>query len=62
MQARVRVTDDRATHGTKPIWDTFGIVRGSEFPDEIVMVGGHFDSWHYGTGSFSGNPPVTLTR
>jgi N-acetylated-alpha-linked acidic dipeptidase len=45
VQARVRVTDDRATNGTKPIFDTFGVVRGSEFPDEIVMVGGHRDGW-----------------
>lgn len=45
VRARVRVTDDRATHGTKPIFDTFGIVRGSEFPDELVIVGGHRDGW-----------------
>ena len=49
VTARVKVTDDRATHGTKPIFDTFGIVRGSEFPDEIVMVGGHRDGWGPGT-------------
>ncbi|MEP6733111.1 MAG: M20/M25/M40 family metallo-hydrolase [bacterium] len=49
VQARVRVADDRATHGTKPIFDTFGIVRGSEFPEEIVMVGGHRDGWGPGT-------------
>jgi N-acetylated-alpha-linked acidic dipeptidase len=45
VRARVRVTDDRATHGTKPIYDTFGIVRGSAFPDELVIVGGHRDAW-----------------
>ncbi len=45
VRARVLVSDDRATHGTKPIYDTFGIVRGSEFPDELVIVGGHRDAW-----------------
>ncbi len=45
ITARVRVTDDRATRGTKPIYDTFGIVRGSEFPDELVIIGGHRDAW-----------------
>lgn len=45
VKARMRVTDDRATHGTKPIFDTFGIVRGTEFPDEMVIVGGHRDGW-----------------
>ncbi|MDB4889175.1 MAG: peptidase [Gemmatimonadetes bacterium] len=49
LKARVRVVDDRATKGTKPIYDTFGVVRGSEFPDEIVMVGGHRDGWGPGT-------------
>jgi N-acetylated-alpha-linked acidic dipeptidase len=45
VRARVRVTDDRATKSTKPIYDTFGIVRGSEFPDELVIVGAHRDGW-----------------
>jgi len=49
VKARIKVTDDRTTHGTKPIYDTFGIVRGSEFPNEIVMVGGHRDGWGPGT-------------
>jgi N-acetylated-alpha-linked acidic dipeptidase len=49
VRARVRVTDDRATNGTKPIYDTFGIVRGSERPDELVIVGGHRDAWGPGT-------------
>jgi N-acetylated-alpha-linked acidic dipeptidase len=49
VQARIQVTDDRATHGVKPIHDVFGIVRGSELPDELVIVGGHYDAWSPGT-------------
>jgi N-acetylated-alpha-linked acidic dipeptidase len=45
VRARVVVTDDRATKALKPIYDTFGIVRGSEFPDELVIIGGHRDAW-----------------
>ncbi len=26
-------------------------IRGTEFPDEVVMLGGHLDSWHAGTGA-----------
>jgi carboxypeptidase Q len=28
-----------------------GEIRGRELPDEIVVIGGHFDSWDVGTGS-----------
>jgi N-acetylated-alpha-linked acidic dipeptidase len=45
VRSRVQVADDRATHGTKQIHDTFGIVRGSELPDELVIIGGHRDAW-----------------
>ena len=45
VQARMAVTTDATTNPYKEIWDTFGIVRGSEFPDEIVMMGGHRDAW-----------------
>jgi N-acetylated-alpha-linked acidic dipeptidase len=45
VQARMTVTTDATTNPFKEIWDTFGIIRGSEFPDEIVMIGGHRDAW-----------------
>jgi N-acetylated-alpha-linked acidic dipeptidase len=45
VRARVAVKDDRSTKAIKPIYDTFGIVRGSEFPDELVIIGGHRDAW-----------------
>ncbi|MBB4639345.1 transferrin receptor-like dimerization domain-containing protein [Longimicrobium terrae] len=43
--ARVQVQTDAATRGYKEIHDTFGVIRGSEFPDEIVVIGGHRDGW-----------------
>ena len=45
VRARIQVTDDRATRGTKPIYNTFGLIRGSERPDELVIIGGHRDAW-----------------
>jgi N-acetylated-alpha-linked acidic dipeptidase len=39
------VTTDATTNPYKQIWDTFGTIRGAEFPDEIVLVGGHRDAW-----------------
>ena len=45
VRARLAVTTDAGTHGYKDIWNTFGTIRGSEYPDEIVMIGGHRDAW-----------------
>jgi N-acetylated-alpha-linked acidic dipeptidase len=45
VQARIAVVTDAARDPYKQIWDTFGIVRGSQFPDEVVIVGGHRDAW-----------------
>jgi N-acetylated-alpha-linked acidic dipeptidase len=50
VAARVLVHSDSATNAIKHIFDTFGIVRGSEFPDEIVIIGGHRDAWGPGAG------------
>jgi N-acetylated-alpha-linked acidic dipeptidase len=49
VRARVAVSDDRASKPLKPIFDTFGVVRGSEFPNELVIIGGHRDGWGPGT-------------
>jgi hypothetical protein len=45
VRARVAVTTDTSTAPFKTIWNTFGTVRGSEFPDELVIIGGHRDAW-----------------
>jgi N-acetylated-alpha-linked acidic dipeptidase len=43
--ARIAVTTDAATAAYKDIWDTFGIIRGSDLPEQMVIVGGHRDGW-----------------
>jgi len=45
VKARVTVRDDRATAAIKPIYDTFAMIRGSQYPDEMVIIGGHRDGW-----------------
>jgi carboxypeptidase Q len=32
-------------------YNVVGEIRGRELPDEVIVVGGHFDSWDVGTGS-----------
>jgi N-acetylated-alpha-linked acidic dipeptidase len=48
VRARVVVADDRATRGFKEIYNTIGTIRGSEFPDEVIVIGGHRDAWNFG--------------
>jgi len=35
----------------KPSYNVIGEIRGSEFPDEIILVGGHLDAWDVGQGA-----------
>jgi carboxypeptidase Q len=34
-----------------PSANVIGEIRGSEFPDEIILIGGHLDSWDVGEGA-----------
>lgn len=43
--ARVGLWHQHGEAGYKTITNTFGTIRGSEWPDEIVIVGGHRDAW-----------------
>jgi carboxypeptidase Q len=37
--------------GTSLSYNVIGEIRGREFPDEIILVGGHLDSWDVGGGA-----------
>jgi N-acetylated-alpha-linked acidic dipeptidase len=49
VRARVVVKDDRATRAMKPIYNTLGTIRGTTYPDELVIIGAHRDGWGPGT-------------
>jgi N-acetylated-alpha-linked acidic dipeptidase len=49
VKARVAVQTDSAQAPYKEIWNTFGVLRGSDLPDEMVIVGAHRDAWGPGT-------------
>jgi Zn-dependent M28 family amino/carboxypeptidase len=36
-------------------------IRGSEKPDEIIVIGGHLDSWDLGTGAIDNGSGVAMT-
>ncbi|PYO45968.1 MAG: hypothetical protein DMD72_13780 [Gemmatimonadetes bacterium] len=62
VRARIAVATDANTNPYKEIWDTFGVIRGSTYPDEIVMIGGHRDAWGPGAAdNVSGTVSVLET-
>ncbi|MFZ0635755.1 MAG: M20/M25/M40 family metallo-hydrolase [Candidatus Acidiferrales bacterium] len=50
VEAEVEITN---TIGDQPVevYNTVAEIRGSEKPDEVVIVGAHIDSWDLGTGT-----------
>lgn len=50
-RVRMEMNLDVNFHKADSVYNIIGEIRGTEFPDEVVMVGGHFDSWHGGTGA-----------
>lgn len=48
---RVFMRNTSQTLGEAPSFNVIGEIRGCEFPEEIILVGGHLDSWDVGTGA-----------
>ena len=42
---------NRFVPGPVTVYNTVGEIRGSEKPDEFVVIGAHLDSWDLGTGT-----------
>ena len=50
-KVRVHLTLTPQTLPDAESYNVIGDIKGSEKPDEIVVVGGHLDSWDLGTGA-----------
>ena len=48
VQLRVAVWPERGQSAYKRIQNTFGFIRGSELPGELVIIGAHRDAWSPG--------------
>ncbi len=48
IEAEVRIAIDEGDTGE---YNVIGEIKGSDLADELVMIGGHLDSWHSGTGA-----------
>ena len=42
-------------------WNISGEIKGSEKPDEVLVVGGHLDSWDVGTGALDDATGIAIT-
>ncbi|NVK87446.1 MAG: M20/M25/M40 family metallo-hydrolase [Gammaproteobacteria bacterium] len=42
-------------------YNVIGEIRGSERPDEVIIIGGHLDSWDLGTGAVDDGAGVAIT-
>jgi N-acetylated-alpha-linked acidic dipeptidase len=45
VRARVLVRLDATTNAIKSIWNTYGTIRGTQYPDQLVILGAHRDAW-----------------
>ena len=45
VRARVLVRLDTAANAVKSIWNTYGTIRGTEYPEQLVILGAHRDAW-----------------
>ncbi len=48
---RVRAFAEAKDLGDQPVANTIGMIRGSEFPDQYVILSAHYDSWDGGSGA-----------
>lgn len=57
---KVRVTADAEFLGELPMVNVIGMIRGSEKPNEYIVLSAHFDSWDGGSGA-TDNGTGTIT-
>jgi carboxypeptidase Q len=51
IRIRVRLSMEARFEADSQSYNVVGELRGRELPQEIVLIGGHFDSWDVGTGA-----------
>jgi carboxypeptidase Q len=58
-KTKVRLTLNCETLPDEPSANVFGEIKGSEFPNEVIALGGHLDSWDLGKGAHDDGAGVT---
>jgi carboxypeptidase Q len=58
---RLHLTLTPRLTGPAPSGNVVGEIPGTEHPEEIVLIGGHLDSWDLGTGAIDDGTGVAVT-
>jgi hypothetical protein len=58
---RVRLDLGAGFDGTYTSQNVIGEIRGGSEPDDVVVIGGHLDSWDLGTGAIDDGAGVAIT-
>ncbi len=58
---RLRLKMASSANPNSTAWNISGEIRGSVRPDQVIVVGGHFDSWDPGTGAIDDGAGVAIT-
>jgi hypothetical protein len=58
---RLRLDLDVGFDGTATSYNVIGEIRGRSTPDEVVVIGGHLDSWDLGTGAIDDGAGIAIT-
>lgn len=57
----IRVNAQSKDHGEVPTFNTIAEIRGTEKPDEYIILSAHYDSWDGGTGATdNGTGSITM--
>lgn len=57
----VRMVMTASVNPKAPAWHISGEIKGREKPDEVIVVGGHLDSWDAGTGAVDDAAGIAIT-
>ena len=57
----LRLAMNSSVQAAAPAWNVVGEIRGAERPEEVIVVGGHLDSWDPGTGAIDDGAGVAIT-
>ncbi|TWI06260.1 Zn-dependent M28 family amino/carboxypeptidase [Luteimonas cucumeris] len=58
---KVRIALDVGFDGEYTSQNVIGEITGSSRPDEVVLIGGHLDSWDHGTGAIDDAAGIGIT-